>query len=484
MIAAAPKISIVNKFNLGAAMLKSRVKVREQNSKTRIKNFDEVPYGYSEKEAVGEASRCIGCKNPLCVRGCPAEVDIPGFILAIKEKRYADSIRIIKKTNSLPAVCGRVCPQENQCEEKCVLGLKGSAINIGALERFAADWEYNNKLEENEKAKSSFNNLEKVAVVGSGPAGLTCASDLAKKGYRVTIFEALHKPGGVLTYGIPEFRLPKEIVMKEVEGIESLGVDNKYNYLIGKIKTVDNLRQEGFKAFFIASGAGLPYFMNIEGENLNGVYSANEFLTRTNLMKAYKFPQYDTPIEVGSRVAVVGGGNVAMDSARSALRLGADKVYIVYRRTETEMPARIDEVHHAKEEGIEFHLLTNPVKILGDGEGKVNKLVCIRNELGEPDKSGRRRPIAVEGSEFTLDMDTVIIAIGNGANPILLNTIENLKLNRKGYIEVDDETGQTNIKDIFAGGDIVTGSATVIAAMGAGKQVARVIDKYLREQMQ
>ena len=451
--------------------------MREQDPKARIKNFGEVPYGYNKEEAIAEASRCLQCKTAPCVGGCPVEIDIPGFILAIKEERFSDAINIIKKTNNLPAVCGRVCPQEDQCEKVCVLSKAGKPINIGSLERFAADWYRKNG--EPSESKTINANADKVAVIGAGPAGLTCASDLARMGYGVTVFEALHKPGGVLSYGIPEFRLPKDIVMEEVADIEVSGVAIKYNYIIGKIKTIDTLREEGYKAFFIASGAGLPYFMNIPGENYNGVYSANEFLTRVNLMKAYKFPEYDTPINVGKKVAVIGAGNVAMDSARSALRLGAEKVYIVYRRTENEMPARIDEIHHAQEEGVEFHLLTSPVEIVGDDKGEVTKLICLKNELGEPDASGRRRPVAVEGSEFDLEMDTVIIAIGNGPNPVLLETIDGLNLNKWGNIEADEKTCQTNIKDIFAGGDIVTGAATVIAAMGAGKHAAKNIDKYL-----
>jgi glutamate synthase (NADPH/NADH) small chain len=452
--------------------------MREQSPVDRIKNFNEVPYGYSKAEAIAEASRCLQCKNAPCVKGCPVEIDIPGFILAIREERFEDAVNVIKKTNNLPAVCGRVCPQEDQCEKKCVLSNKGKPVNIGSLERFVADWAGENGI--SPKTVNKETGGDKVAVIGAGPAGLTCASDLASMGYNVTVFEALHKPGGVLTYGIPEFRLPKDIVMREVEDIKKLGVTIKYNHIIGKIKTIDSLRREGYKAFFIASGAGLPYFMNIPGENYNGVYSANEFLTRVNLMKAYRFPEYDTPINVGKKVAVVGAGNVAMDSARSALRLGAEKVYIVYRRTEKEMPARIDEIHHAKEEGVEFHLLTTPVEIVGDGSGEVNKLICIKNELGQSDQSGRRRPVPVKNSEFELEMDTVIIAIGNGPNPVLLEAIDGLKLNKWGNIEADDATCRTNLEGVFAGGDIVTGSATVIAAMGAGKRAAKNIDKYLR----
>ncbi|MFC1548505.1 NADPH-dependent glutamate synthase [Candidatus Omnitrophota bacterium] len=460
---------------------KEQVKMKEQTPAERVKNFNEVPYGYTEDEAAAEASRCLQCKVAPCVKGCPAEVDIPGFILAIKERRFAEAIEIIKNTNNLAAVCGRVCPQEDQCEEKCVLLNTSNPINIGALERFAADWEYKHGgATERTHSTSAEHKPEKVAIIGSGPAGLVCASDLAKMGYSVTIYEALHKPGGVLTYGIPEFRLPKDLVMDEVEGIKKLGVELKCNYIIGKIKTIEDLRKESFKAFFIGTGAGLPNFMGIPGESLNGVYSANEFLTRVNLMKAYKFPEYDTPINVGKKIAVVGAGNVAMDSARSALRLGSEKVYIVYRRTEKEMPARIDEIHHAEQEGIEFHLLTTPVEIIGDENGEVKKLICLKNELGEPDSSGRRRPVPIKGSEFEMEMDTVVIAIGNSPNPVLINTIKDLKIGKWGNIEADEETGQTNIEDIFAGGDIVTGSATVIAAMGAGKHAARAIDKYLK----
>jgi len=453
--------------------------MREQDPKERIKNFNEVPYGYSEEEAVREASRCLGCKSAPCVKGCPAEIDIPVFINAIKEKRFKDAIGVIKNTNNLPAVCGRVCPQEDQCEKTCVLSKTGDPINIGSLERFAADLEYRNSVS---KGKSKVDEKmigKKVAVIGAGPAGLTAAADLAKMGHVVTIFEALHKPGGVLIYGIPEFRLPKEIVRKEIDAIRALGIEIKLNYVIGKIKTIEDLRNDGFKAFFIATGAGLPYFLGIEGENLNGVYSANEFLTRVNLMKAYKFPEYDTPINTGKKVVVIGAGNVAMDSARCALRLGAEKVCIVYRRTEAEMPARIDEIHHAKEEGIEFHLLTSPIKIIGTREGQVEKMLCLKNRLGEPDESGRRRPVSIEASDFEMEADTIVVAVGNGSNPLLLDTIKGLDLSPKGNIAADGD-GRTSIEDIFSGGDIVTGSATVIAAMGAGKQSARAIDKYLK----
>jgi len=454
--------------------------MREQDPKIRIKNFDEVPYGYSEEEAIKEASRCLQCKKPPCVSGCPADINIPLFIKAIKEKRFFDAISIIKQTNNLPAVCGRVCPQEDQCEQLCILSKKGKPINIGNLERFAADWEFKNKNQNGKSIATKHKDSLKVAIIGAGPAGLTCAADLVKMGYDVTVFEALHKPGGVLTYGIPEFRLPKHIVIKEVEEIKNLGVEIKYNYVIGKIQTIDELRKKGFKAFFIATGAGLPHFMNIEGENLNGVYSANEFLTRVNLMKAYKFPEYDTPINIGKKIAVVGGGNVAMDSARSALRLGAENVYVIYRRTENEMPARIDEIHHAKEEGVQFYFLTNPVEIIGDEKGNVKKVICIKNELGEPDDSGRRRPVEIKGSEFEIEIDTLIVAIGNGSNPLLLNTISGLKLTKRGNIIADDK-GLTSVSDIFAGGDIVTGSATVISAMGAGKKAACAIDEFFKK---
>lgn len=455
--------------------------MKEQSPRERIKNFQEVPYGYDYEEAIREACRCLQCKNPPCVKGCPAEVDIPAFILAIKEKRLAAAIKIIKQTNNLPAVCGRVCPQEDQCEKVCVLAQKGSPVKIGNLERFAADAEQERSKPELPEAVSAEKKDKQVAVIGSGPAGLTCAADLAKRGYQVTIFEALHKPGGVLTYGIPEFRLPKAIVAREIQGIEELGVEVKLNFIIGKIKTLADLRQEGFRAFFIASGAGLPYFLGIPGENLNGVYSANEFLTRINLMKAYKFPEYATPVNVGRKVGVIGAGNVAMDSARCARRLGAEKVYIIYRRSEAEMPARIDEIHHAQQEGIEFRLLTTPQEIIGNPEGGVEKIICLKNELGVPDTSGRRRPVPISGSELEIPLDTVVVAIGNGPNPVLLRTIPGLKLNRRGNIEADPQTGQTSIADVFAGGDIVTGSATVIAAMGAGKQAAKAIERYLTD---
>lgn len=462
--------------------------MREQAPKERVKNFNEVPFGYTQAEAIAEASRCLNCENPPCIKGCPAEIDIPAFIQALKEKRFKDAINIIKKTNNLPAICGRVCPQEDQCERACILMKKGAPIAIGYLERFAADWEMEHSYQpatvgysppgggsyaENRKLKA------KIAVIGAGPAGLTCAADLAQIGYDVTIFESLHAPGGVLIYGIPEFRLPKKIVAYEVKNIERLGVNLKLNYIIGRTKIIEQLRADGFKAFFIGTGAGLPLFLGIEGEDLNGVYSANEFLTRVNLMKAYKFPEYDTPVNIGEKAAVLGAGNVAMDSARCALRLGAKEVYIVYRRSETEMPARQEEIKRAREEGIIFYLLTNPTKILGDEKGNIKKMVCIKNRLGEPDESGRRRPIPIEGSEFSIDVDTVICAIGNSPNPLLLGTIKGLKLGEEGNVITDTE-GRTNIEDIFAGGDIVTGTATVIEAIGAGKKAARAIAKYLK----
>ncbi len=453
--------------------------MREQSPDKRIKNFDEVPFGFTKKEALSEAERCLNCKSAPCVKGCPAEVDIPSFIQAIKVEDFDEALRIIKRTNSLPAVCGRVCPQEDQCEARCVLAKKGEPIDIGSLERFAADTGSDERTSgEKEKSTTSSKN-EKVAVIGSGPAGLTCAADLARMGWQVTIFEALHKPGGVLRYGIPEFRLPKSIMDAEVEQIKELGVDIKYNYIIGKIKTLSDLEKEGFKAFFISTGAGLPYFLGIEGENLNGVYSANEFLVRVNLMKEYKFPEYDTPVKVGRKVAVIGGGNVAMDAARSALRLEAEEVQVVYRRSRQEMPARIDEIHHAEEEGIKFNFLSSPKKILGNERNDVRALGCIRNELKEADDSGRRRPVPIEGSEYEIEVDSVIIAIGNGPNPLLPDTVENLKLGKWGNIEADED-GRTNIENVFAGGDIVTGAATVIAAMGAGKKAARVMDEYLK----
>jgi len=453
----------------------------EQEPSVRAKNFNEVTLGYTPELAQAEAERCLQCKTAPCRKGCPVEIDIPAFIKQIKDGDLESAIAKINEANGLPAVCGRVCPQEEQCEKYCVLAKKGESVAIGRLERYAAD---------TARAKGqTITSLEyaadaqKVAIVGSGPAGLSAASDLAKMGYKVTMFEALHLPGGVLMYGIPEFRLPKdEVVQAEINNLRKLGVEVVVNAVIGSTFTVDELlEEEGFDAVFIGTGAGLPYFMDVPGENLNGVYSANEFLTRCNLMKAYQFPKSGTPIHVGKRVAVVGGGNVAMDGARTALRLGAEHVSIVYRRSEKELPARLEEVHHAKEEGIHFQLLTAPTAVLGNKEGWVTGLQCVRMELGEPDASGRRRPVEVPNSEFVLDVDTVIIAIGQGPNPLVQSTTKGLETNKKGNINADAETGATSKPGVFAGGDIVTGAATVILAMGAGKKAAVAIDKYLQE---
>ena len=461
------------------AMKKSRVreKMPEQNPKMRIQNFSEVALGYTHDNALREASRCLQCKNSPCVEGCPVSVQIPAFIKKVKEGDFMGAIHTIKETNSLPAVCGRVCPQETQCESKCVLGKKGQPIAIGRLERFAADYELN-KGDVRAPAKTKKTG-RKVAVIGAGPAGLTVAGELSKKGHDVTVFEALHKAGGVLVYGIPEFRLPKAIVQREVDYVEKLGAKIKVNTIIGQTMTLDELFASGFDAVFIGTGAGLPYFLNIPGENLNGVYSANEFLTRSNLMKAYLFPEYDTPVRVGNKVAVVGGGNVAMDSARVSKRLGAD-VYLVYRRSRDEMPARAEEAHHAEEEGIDFRLLTNPVKIIGDENGWVKGIECVKMELGEPDASGRRRPVEIKGSNYVIDIDVAIIAIGQGPNPILTSTTPGLQLRKSGNIEADPETGKTSREGVFAGGDIVTGAATVILAMGAGRAAAKAMDEYLQ----
>ncbi len=448
----------------------------EQEPKVRARNFDEVPYGYSPETAMLEASRCLQCKKPKCVEGCPVNVKIPEFIALIAEGDFVAAARKLKETNALPAVCGRVCPQETQCEAKCVVGKKGEPVAIGRLERFAADYERN----QNAVTKPAIAppTGKKVAIVGSGPAGLTCAGDLIKLGHEVTVFEALHKPGGVLVYGIPEFRLPKAIVQAEVDYLKSLGVEVRLDFVVGMLDTVDELLEK-YDAVFIGTGAGLPVFMNIPGENLNGVYSANEYLTRSNLMKAYLFPEYDTPIVKGRNVAVFGGGNVAMDASRTALRLGAEHSYIVYRRSEAEMPARNEEIHHAVEEGVELVLLANPVRIVGNEEGWVTGVECIKMELGEPDESGRRRPVPVEGSEFILAVDTVVVAIGNGPNPLVPNTTPGLELNRWGNIQADEETGRTSREGVFAGGDIVTGAATVIMAMGAGKKAAVAMHEYL-----
>ncbi len=452
----------------------------EQDPSVRAHNFDEVALGYDEETAVAEAERCLHCKVPLCRKGCPVAIDIPAFIERIKNRDFDGAIDKIKESNALPAICGRVCPQETQCEANCIVGKRGEPVAIGRLERFAADraMAKGEKAEKVEPAKDA----KRVAVIGSGPSGLSCAGDLAKKGYKVTIFEALHKAGGVLSYGIPEFRLPKDkVVQKEIDAIQDLGVDIELDSVAGRLFTVDELLEdEGFDAVFIGTGAGLPRFQNIPGENLNGVYSANEFLTRCNLMKAYDFPNHATPIKVGKKVAVVGGGNVAMDAARTALRLGAEEVSIVYRRSEAELPARAEEVGHAKEEGIRFQLLTNPVEVIGDENGWVKELRCIRMELGEPDASGRRRPVPIDGSEFTEPMDTVIIAIGTGPNPIIAHTTPGLETTKRGNIAADEETGKTSKEGVFAGGDIVTGAATVILAMGAGRKAAAAIDEYLK----
>jgi glutamate synthase (NADPH/NADH) small chain len=459
-------------------MSPKKVKMPEQDPNVRNKNFNEVAVGYTEEMAIEEAKRCLNCKTKPCISGCPVNVQIPEFISLIAEGKFEKAYLKIKETNNLPAICGRVCPQETQCEQLCVRGKKGEPVAIGRLERFAADWYMANRkaLEENINK-----NGRKVAVVGSGPAGLTCAADLAKMGYNVTIFEAFHTPGGVLTYGIPEFRLPKKLVQDEINTVRKLGVEIMTNIVIGKSITVDELKDEGFEAVFIGSGAGLPSFMGIPGENLNGVYSANEFLTRINLMKAYLYPEVDTPVKVGKNAAVVGGGNVAMDAARSAIRLGAENVYIVYRRSEAEMPARVEEVHHAKEEGIIFKLLTNPTRIIGDENGWVKGMECIEMELGEPDASGRRRPVPKVGSEHVIDVDTVIIAIGQSPNPLIKATTPGLDTHSWGGIIVDEQTGATSKSGVYAGGDAVTGAATVILAMGAGKKAAAAIDKYLRE---
>ncbi|HHU76996.1 MAG TPA: NADPH-dependent glutamate synthase [Firmicutes bacterium] len=457
--------------------MKEKHPMPEQDHRERIKNFNEVPFGYDAETAVKEANRCLQCKNAPCVKGCPVEVDIPGFIKLIQEENFDEGIKKLKEKNSLPAVCGRVCPQESQCESFCIKGKKGQPVAIGRLERFLADWELAKGVETPGKpAKTG----KRVAIVGSGPAGLTAAGDLAKMGHEVVLFEAFHSTGGVLRYGIPEFRLPKEkILQREIDYIASLGVDIKTNIVVGRTITVDELfDEEGFQAVFIGTGAGLPQFLGIPGENYSGVYSANEFLTRTNLMKAYLFPEWDTPIKLTKKVAVVGAGNVAMDSARTALRLGAEEVHIVYRRSDKEMPARAEEIHHAKEEGVTFNLLTNPVEILPDGEGWVKGMKCIKMELGEPDDSGRARPVPIEGSEFVFDVGTVVIAIGNSPNPLIPQTTSGLEIGRRGTI-VADADGATSRKGVFAGGDIVTGAATVILAMGAGKTAARAIDQYL-----
>jgi len=456
------------------AVKKEKHPMPEQKPKERIKNFKEVPYGYDEKTAIEEAKRCLQCKNRPCTKGCPVEIDIPDFIKEIAEGNFDKAVEILKTKTNLPAVCGRVCPYENQCEGECTLLKIGEPVAIGRLERFLADYERKKGVKIPKLPKHTG---KKVAVVGSGPAGLTCAGDLAKMGHKVTVYEALHDPGGVLMYGIPEFRLPKEIVKAEVNYIEKLGVEISYDVIVGKTITVDEILED-FDAVFIGTGAGLPRWLNIPGENLDGVYSANEYLTRVNMMKAYRFPEYDTPIKIGKVVATFGAGNVAMDCARTSLRLGAEKSIIIYRRTEKEMPARIEEVHHAKEEGVEFHLLTSPIEFIGDEKGILKAVKCLKMELGEPDESGRRRPIPIKGSEFTINIDTALVAIGQSPNPLIPKTVKGLKIGRKGNIETDEE-GRTNIPGIFAGGDIATGAATVILAMGAGKKAARAINKYL-----
>ena len=458
-----------------ADMMK-KVPVREQDAKERACNFEEVCLGYNADEAVAEAQRCLNCKNAHCVQGCPVSINIPGFVEKVKEGDFAAAYQVISESSALPAVCGRVCPQESQCEGKCIRGIKGEAVSIGKLERFVADWARENNIRPVGAAEKKG---KKVAVIGSGPAGLTCAGDLAKMGYDVTIFEALHEAGGVLVYGIPEFRLPKEdVVKKEIENVLSLGVKIETNVIVGKSVTIDELlNEEGYSAVFIGSGAGLPKFMGIPGENANGVFSANEYLTRSNLMKAFQVDSA-TPIMESKKVAVVGGGNVAMDAARTALRLGAE-VHIVYRRSEEELPARVEEVHHAKQEGIIFDLLTNPVEILEDEKGWVKGMKCVRMELGEPDASGRRRPVEIPGSEFTLELDTVIMALGTSPNPLISSTTEGLETNKRKCIVASEENGQTSKAAVFAGGDAVTGAATVILAMGAGKAGAKGIDEYL-----
>jgi len=459
-----------------ANMTLKKTPMPEQDAKERAANFKEVALGYEEAMALEEAARCLNCKNQPCVAGCPVNVKIPEFIELVKKGDFLGAYAKVRETNSLPAVCGRVCPQETQCEEKCVRGIKGEPVGIGRLERFVADYAMAHDCAPVEVAPD---NGKKVAVIGSGPAGVTCAGDLAKLGYKVTIFEALHTPGGVLSYGIPEFRLPKALVRREIEGVCKLGVELKTNMVIGKCCSLDELMQdEGYSAIFIGTGAGLPSFMHIPGENLSGVYSANEFLTRINLMKAYKFPDTDTPVRVGRSVAVVGGGNVAMDAARCAKRMGAEHVYIVYRRSEAEMPARREEVHHAKEEGIDFRLLCNPTAIRGDEKGFVTSIDCVEMELGEPDASGRRRPVVKAGSDFTLDVDTVVIAIGQTPNPLIRNTTPGLKTEKWGGI-ITNEEGETSREYVYAGGDAVSGAATVILAMGAGKVAAEAIHKKL-----
>ncbi len=452
--------------------------MNEQDPAERIRNFNEVPFGLTDEQAVIEAKRCIQCKKPTCVEGCPVRIDIPAFIKAISEERFLDSIEIIKRTNSLPAVCGRVCPQEIQCEERCILAKKFQPVAIGHLERFAADYE--REREQLAAQKTLPPTGKKIAILGSGPAGLTAAGELRKLGHDVTIFEALHSPGGVLVYGIPEFRLPKAIVQYEIEALKKLGVQIALNRVVGMSETIDDLLSQGYDAIFIGTGAGLPLFLEVPGENLIGVYSANEYLTRANLMKAYMFPLYDTPIIKGKNVGVFGGGNVAMDAARTARRLGGENVYIIYRRTRNELPARAEEVHHAEEEGIIFRLLSNPTRFIGDDKGRLRAVECLRMELGEPDSSGRPRPVPVKGSEFAIDIDLAIIAIGNSPNPIIQKTTPGLERSKWGTIVVQEETMRTSKRGVFAGGDIVSGAATVILAMGAGRKAAQSMDEYLK----
>jgi len=440
-----------------------------QEAEVRAKNFNEVALGYSAETAIEEANRCIQCKNAKCIEGCPVGIAIPKFVKQIAEGNFSESAKILKETNTLPAICGRVCPQESQCESKCILGVKGEPVAIGRLERFAADYEMANGNSKYEKTASTG---KRVAIIGAGPAGLSCAAELARAGHAVTVFEALHVPGGVLMYGIPEFRLPKSIVQQEINNLKEMGVEILVNQVVGKVTSVQELLENGYDAVFLGTGAGLPYFMNIPGENLNGVYSANEFLTRSNLMKAYDFPNNATPVKVGDQVAVLGGGNVAMDAARTAYRLGAKDVYIVYRRSMNELPARAEEVHHAEEEGIQFKILTNPIAINGDENGNVKSMTCLKYELGEPDASGRRRPVPIEGS--------VVVSIGQGPNPLVTTTTPGLELNKWGNIVADEQTMATSIPGVYAGGDIVTGAATVILAMGAGKTAAASINEYLK----
>lgn len=460
----------------GKKIIPTRTPMQEQDPNVRNANFEEVSFGYNQEEAMREASRCLACKKPACVEGCPVNVPIPQFIKALVEGDPQKAIDIIKEKNILPAVCGRVCPQESQCEARCIIGKKHEPVAIGRLERYAADLAMKNATAKAAPVMPSSTG-KKIAIVGSGPSGLTCASDLARMGHKVTLFEAFHAPGGVLFYGIPEFRLPKAIVMKEIDGLRAMGVDIQLNSVVGKLISIEEIMKE-FDACFIGTGAGLPKFMNIEGENLNGVYSANEFLTRVNLMRAYTFPEFDTPIKRGMRVAVVGGGNVAMDSVRTAKRLGAQEATIIYRRSETEMPARREEVHHAKEEGIRFEMLTSPVRIIGEN-GWVTAIECERMELSEPDASGRRKPVVIPGSNFQIPVDIVIMAIGTGANPLVPESTKELAKTKWGYIIADEETGRTNMQGVYAGGDIVTGSATVISAMGAGRKAAKSINDYL-----